>query len=600
MCGITGYIGNENAKNILIEALEKLEYRGYDSAGLALGNGRKISVLKAKGKIRNLKEKAEGFTEKSHIGIGHTRWATHGIPDDKNAHPHSSKDGVFSVVHNGIIENFSLLKEELIKKGHSFLSDTDSEVIAELLSYHYESDVLSAMSRVCLSLEGAFAIAVLCADFPDVIFAAKKMSPLAVGKGENENLIASDISAFGERAKEIAYLDENEIAVIKKDEIFFCDFNLNPIEKSFEISSQKNEDFSKGNFEHFMLKEIYEQPQKIEKLFENNTREDKFYFENIPNFFDAEKIYIVACGSAHHAALAGKIALEEMARIPTEALISSEFRYSNPILNKKTPVIVISQSGETADTIAAMKKAQVCGAETLAIVNVPTSTIAKESKFVIQTHAGREVAVATTKGYTTQVAVLYMLAIFISENRKTLPKNEIAFYTKEMKKIPEKMKKILSQNEEIKSVAEKFFDKKNFFFIGRNTDYAAATEGALKLREISYINAFSFPAGELKHGTIALIEEGTPVLAVNANPRLYKKTLSNIEEVFSRGAEIIMLSEKSSPDSEFETIKIPDCPELLLPLLEAVPLQLFAYYLSDKKGCDIDMPKNLAKSVTVE
>ncbi len=600
MCGIAGFNGTENAKEILIESLKKLEYRGYDSAGLALETSNEIKIIKSEGKLEKLINKTEKLNFSATVGIGHTRWATHGAPTESNAHPHSSSDGKFCVVHNGIIENFSLIKGELERKGFRFSSETDTEVIPQLLSYHYSGDVLEAIRKTVHTLDGAFAVLILCRDFPDTIFAIKKQSPLIIGKGEKENLISSDLASFGTRAKTYTEMADEEIAVIKKDEIKFLDFNLNPIEKSFKESKQTNTEFDKNGFEHYMMKEIFEQPEKLKNLIEAHFINEKFNFENLNCFDNCEKIFIVACGSAYHAGLAGKTAIEELSRLPVEVEIASEFRYKNPILSSKTPVIVISQSGETADTIAGMRLAKKSGAPTVAIVNSNPSTIANESDFILPTNAGLEVAVATTKGYSTQVAMLYMLGLFIAEKRKSTEEEKIIFYTNELITLPQKISAVLENTETIKQKAQKYHTKNDIFFIGRNTDFSAACEGSLKLKEISYINSSAFAAGELKHGTIALIEKGTFVLAINANSRLYKKTLSNIEEVFSRGADILMLTDCENENTKYDKIEIPKCADIFLTLLEVIPLQLFAYYVAKEKNLNIDMPKNLAKSVTVE
>ena len=605
MCGITGYNGNKVAKNILIDGLKTLEYRGYDSSGIALINDGEISLLKSEGKLENLIHKAEKINNISSVGIGHTRWATHGKPDETNAHPHSSQDGMFTVVHNGIIENFQIIRTALEEKGIKFISDTDTEVIPQLLSYHYNGDILEAMSKTFLSLEGSFAVAVLCRDYPNKIFAAKKSSPLVVGKGENENLIASDISAFLEYGKEVAFLEDNEFAEISKDEIIFYDFHLNKTEKTFKKIDAVSNMNSKGDFPHFMLKEIFEQPEKAENLLKGKTKNKKIFLDELSGLslelIKAEKIYIVACGSAYHAGLAGKFAIEEMCRIPVEVDIASEFRYRNPPINENTPVIIISQSGETADSIAAMRLANSRGAMVIGIVNSLPSTIGNECDICFPTKAGKEIAVATTKGYTTQVLSLYLFALHIADLKKTLSDREIISLTEELLSIPEKMKKVLFDTKFIEEIAKKYSDVDNLFFIGRNADYATATEASLKLKEISYINCSAFPAGELKHGTIALIEKDTPVFAICANERLFKKTMSNIEEVVSRGADVICLSRENKIDKDkFTSIEIPDTHDLFLPLLEIIPMQLFAYYIAREKGCNIDMPKNLAKSVTVE
>lgn len=605
MCGITGYNGNKSAKNILIDGLKTLEYRGYDSSGIALMNNGEISVIRSEGRLENLIHKAEKINYKSSVGIGHTRWATHGKPDETNAHPHSSSDGIFTVVHNGIIENFQVIRTALEEKGFIFNSETDTEVIPQLLSYHYTGNILEAMRKTFLSLEGSFAVAVLCREFPDKIFAAKKSSPLVVGRGENENLIASDISAFLEYGKEAAFLEDNEFAEIGKDEIIFYDFHLNKIEKCFEKTDRIQTEISKENFSHFMLKEIFEQPEKVRNLLKDKVKNKKIFLDELSGLsielMKAEKIYIVGCGSAYHAGLAGKFAIEELCRIPAEVDIASEFRYRNPPLNENTPVIIISQSGETADSIAAMRLANSRGAMVIGIVNSLPSTIGNECDVCFPTKAGREIAVATTKGYSTQVLSLYLFALHIADLKKTVPDRDIISLTEELLSIPGKMKKLLADTKDIEELAKKYSHVNDLFFIGRNTDYAVAAEASLKLKEISYVNCSAFPAGELKHGTIALIEKNTPVFAICANERLFKKTMSNIEEVVSRGADVICLSLENKIDkNKFITIEIPHTHDLFLPLTEIIPMQLFAYFVAKEKGCNIDMPKNLAKSVTVE
>lgn len=605
MCGIVGYNGMGNAENILIKGLKNLEYRGYDSSGIALMKDGEIKVTRSEGRITFLEQKLKNENNLSGMGIGHTRWATHGKPNETNAHPHTSQDRKFTVVHNGIIENFSIIRKELEKKGYIFQSETDTEVIPQLLSYHYRGDIKDAMQKTFASLEGSFAAAILCSDNKDTIYVAKKASPLAVGKGNHENFISSDVGAIAEYAEEAVFLDDGEFAEIRKDSISFFDFSLNEIKKEFKKISVTPEDLTKGKFEHFMLKEIYEQPEKAEKLLKNKIRNEKIFLDEIAELsleiLKAEKVYIVACGSAYHAGLAGKIAIEEMCRIPVEVDIASEFRYRNPPLSEKTPVIIISQSGETADSIAALRLANSKGAFVIGIVNVLPSTIANESDYVIPTKAGREIAVATTKGYLTQVCALYMLALHIADIRKALPDETIRFYTKELLLIPQKISEILSDTSQIEELAEKYSHKNDFFFIGRNTDFAVASEGALKLKEISYINCSAFPAGELKHGTIALIEKGSPVFALCGNERLFRKTLSNIEEVVSRGADVLCISQKDKMSKgKYNVLEIPRCTDIFLPLLEIIPMQLFAYFVAKKKDCNIDMPKNLAKSVTVE
>lgn len=605
MCGIIGYNGMSNAENILIKGLKNLEYRGYDSSGVALMNEDKIHIVKSEGRLAFLEQKLKSKNILSDMGIGHTRWATHGKPNETNAHPHTSQDGKFTVVHNGIIENFPIIRKELERKGYKFCSETDTEVIPQLLSYHYHGDIKDAMQRTFVSLEGSFAAAILCKDDKDTIYVAKKASPLAVGRGNRENFISSDVGAIAEYAEEAVFLDDGEFAEIRKDRIRFFDFNLKEKDKEFLKIAITPEDLTKGKYEHFMLKEIYEQPEKIKNLLKSKIKNHKIFLDEIAELsleiMKAEKIYIVACGSAYHAGLAGKIAIEEMCRIPVEVDIASEFRYRNPPVNEKTPVIIISQSGETADSIAALRLANSKGAFVIGIVNVLPSTIANESDYVIPTKAGREIAVATTKGYLTQVCALYMLALHIADIRKTLTDESIRFYTEELLQIPDKISEILSDTSEIKTLSQKYSCKNDFFFIGRNTDFAVASEASLKLKEISYINSSAYPAGELKHGTIALIEKDTPVFALCANERLFKKTLSNIEEVISRGADVLCISQKGQIDKEkYNVLEIPHCTDIFLPLLEIIPMQLFAYFVAENKGCNIDMPKNLAKSVTVE
>ncbi len=605
MCGIVGYNGSETAGNILIDGLRNLEYRGYDSSGIALMNEGKIRIVRSEGRLEFLENKLKNNIDRSCIGIGHTRWATHGKPSEANAHPHTSQDGLFTVVHNGIIENFRLIRNELEKKGYIFSSETDTEVIPQLLSYHYRGNVKDAMQKTFASLEGSFAAAILCKDEDDTIYVAKKSSPLAIGRGKSGNFVASDIGAVAEHAESAVFLDDGEFAEIRKDNVKFFDSDFKETEKSFQKISVTTEDITKGKYPHFMLKEIYEQPEKLEKLLKSKIKNGKIFLDEIQELsleiLKAEKICIVACGSAYHAALAGKIAIEEMCRIPVEVEIASEFRYRNPPINGKTPVIIISQSGETADSIAALRLANSKGAFVIGIVNVLPSTIANECDCVIPTKAGREVAVATTKGYLTQVAALYMLALHIADIKKTLTDKEIAFYTNELSLIPDKINEILSDTAQIKSLAKKYCSRNDFFFIGRNTDFAVASEASLKLKEISYINCSAFPAGELKHGTIALIEKDTPVFALCGNERLFKKTLSNIEEVLSRGADVLCVCRKSKMDKDkYTVLETPHCTDIFMPLLEIVPMQLFAYFVADEKGCNIDMPKNLAKSVTVE
>ncbi len=598
MCGIIGYTGNKKATPILINGLKSLEYRGYDSSGIALNENGKISTVKSEGKLEKLIRKLTD--NPSTVGIGHTRWATHGKPNETNAHPHLSQDGKFAVVHNGIIENASVIKNELIKKGYNFISETDTEVIPQLLSYHYNGNMLEALRKTFLSFDGSFAAAIICKDIPETIYAARKQSPLIVGRGKNESMLASDIPALSEGTETYAFLEDGEFAKIEKNSVEFYDSDLNIINKNFEKYNVEENKNSKENFPHFMLKEIFEQPEKIKNLLKDTQQNFPQKKEMLCKISNAKKVFIVACGSAYHTAIAGKYAIEELCGITAEVEIASEFRYRKVPLDSQSVVIVISQSGETADTVAALRLAKSKGAFVIGIVNVLPSTISKESDFVIPTNAGREIAVATTKGYTTQLASLYTLALDIAEEKETLAENELSILRNELLFIPEKISEILRNIQPIESLSKNYVNKNNIFFIGRNTDYAAACEGALKLKEISYINCLSLPAGELKHGTIALIEKDSPVIALCSNKKLFKKTMSNIEEVVSRGAEILLVSNDNLTDNKFRKITIPDCEDIFSPLLEVIPLQLLSYFIAKEKGCNIDMPKNLAKSVTVE
>ena len=600
MCGIIGYTGNRSATPILINGLKNLEYRGYDSAGIALGEKGRISAIKSEGRLKNLLSEIKEKDNLSHWGIGHTRWATHGKPNETNAHPHLSQDGMFAVVHNGIIENASVIKNELIKKGYEFKSETDTEVIPQLLSYHYDGNILEAIRKTFLSFDGSFACGIICRNEPETIYASRRQSPLIIGRGNKENMLASDLSALTSDTEAFTFLEDGEFAEIKKDSVKVFDSRLNVVNKNFEKFDAEENEISKENFPHYMLKEIFEQPEKIKNLLKNSQHKSPQKSEILYKFSKAKKVFIVGCGSAFHAALAGKYALEELCGISAEVEIASEFRYRNIPLDSECVVIVISQSGETADTVAAVRLAKDKGALIIGIVNVLPSTISIESHYVIPTNAGREIAVATTKGYTTQLVSLYSLALDIAEEKETLLKNELDFLRNELFSIPQKISETLKDIESIEKISKLYKDEKNIFFIGRNTDYAVSCEGALKLKEISYINCLSLPAGELKHGTIALIEKGSPVIALCSNKKLFKKTMSNIEEVVSRGAEILLVTNENFSDKNFRKITIPDCEDIFSPLLEVIPLQLFSYFIAKEKGCNIDMPKNLAKSVTVE
>ena len=615
MCGIVGFTSlTENntspyaAEDFLLAALKKLEYRGYDSAGISVIDGSRINTLKTKGKLDCLKKLTE---EKGGLkgitGIGHTRWATHGAPSDINAHPHLSGDGKFAVVHNGIIENYAELKKELMKKGVSFRSETDSEAAALLMDLYYDGDPLKAISRALEKINGSFAFAVLCVDFPDRIFAVRKDSPLIVGKGENQSYIASDIPALLEYTREIYRLEDGEIAVVKGDSCEFFTFGLTPIEKNTEIIEWDIKAAEKGGYEHFMLKEINEQPEAVANTVSPHIKDGRIIPDEMglspETLSKIERIYAVGCGTAYHVCAAAKYIIERMCRLHVEADVASEFRYRDPILDENTLVIIVSQSGETADTLAALREAKRKGARTLSIVNVVGSTIASESESVIYTHAGPEISVASTKAYSTQLSAVYMLAIFIAASLGKIDDETYKEYVNDLMRLPKFIAELLKDDEKIKKAALKVKDARDIYFIGRNVDYLASLEASLKLKEISYIHSEAFAGGELKHGPISLIEEGTPVIAFSCYEPLYEKMLSNIKEVKARGAYVISTAPKGKTEAENEAdevIYIPKISSFMLPSLEIIPFQLFAYYAALYRGCDIDKPRNLAKSVTVE
>lgn len=608
MCGIVGYIGNDQAAPILLSGLEKLEYRGYDSAGVAVYDGTSLQVVKAKGRLKILSDMIDGGKDvPGTVGIGHTRWATHGKPSDINSHPQVSNTGKFAVVHNGIIENYLALKQYLISKGKSFVSETDTEVVAQLLEYYYKGDVVDAVIKVIHKVEGSYALAIICEDDPDQLVAVRKDSPLIIGLGKEENFIASDIPAILSKTRDIYRLADNEIAVLKRSgvTVYNTDKEIVPKEPchiDWDISAAE-----KGGYEHFMAKEIMEQPKAIRDTISPRIKNGKVVLDNITltseQIKNFSKIYIVACGSAYHVGVVAKYVLEQMTRIPVEVDVASEFRYRAPIIDEKVLVLIISQSGETADTLAALREAKRLGARTLSIVNVVGSSIANDSDDVIYTWAGPEIAVATTKAYSTQLAVIYLIAIYFADKLGTLSAEECQFYVSELQSIPEKITEILSDKENIQFLASKFFNAKDIFFIGRNLDYAMSLEGSLKLKEISYIHSEAYAAGELKHGTISLIEEGTLVVALATHNMLFDKMMSNVKEVKARGAVVLGLTTENNTKIEHEAdhaLYIPQICDIMLPSLAVVPLQLFAYYVASMKGCDIDKPRNLAKSVTVE
>lgn len=610
MCGIIGYVGYENATPLLLDGLKKLEYRGYDSAGIAVHDGDKLSIIKAKGKLQELKNKInkDFLNLKGNLGIGHTRWATHGEPSERNSHPQVSMCKKFAIVHNGIIENYIFLKEELLKKGFNFLSDTDSEVIAHLIEFYYNGDILDTIVNLINKIEGSYALGIICKDNPEKLIAVKKSSPLIIGIGKNENFIASDITAIISKTKNMIRLEDEEIAIIEKNNVKVYDKNKNIISKNIICVDWDVSVAEKSGYEHFMLKEIMEQPKAITNTINPRIKNDRIEIENV-NFSkkeleDLNKICIIACGSAYHAGYVAKYIFEKLLRKSVEIEVASEFRYMQPIIDEKVLVIAISQSGETADTLAAIKEARRLGAKVLSIVNVVGSSIANESDKVIYTWAGPEIAVATTKAYSTQLIVIYMLAIYMAHKLEKIDSKKYLDYINDLQKIPFKVEEILKKQNEIKAFADKFYNCKDVFFIGRNIDYAVSLEGSLKLKEISYIHSEAYPAGELKHGTISLIEKNTLVVALATNDLLFEKMISNIKEVKARGATVFTLTTEEHKNSiksisDFN-ICIPKICDIMMPSLSVIPLQLFSYYIAYLKNCDIDKPRNLAKSVTVE
>lgn len=608
MCGIVGYTGSQEAAPILLEGLKKLEYRGYDSAGIAVVKDACISVSKITGRIANLCEKTDnGRLTLGNIGIGHTRWATHGAPTDTNAHPHMSNDGKFAVVHNGIIENYIALREELTQKGYHFESQTDTEVVVHLIEMYYNNDVKKAVIKASSRLRGSYALGVVCTDNPDTVYVAREASPLILGVGVEENYFASDITALVPYTRNVIYLDDGEFAEISPDYICVFDCFGNPVKKNINRITWDIQAAEKGGYEHFMLKEIMEQPRAVEATISPRIKNEDIYFEGIElseeYLKNIRQIYITACGSAYYAGCAGKYAIEKLCRIPVHVELASELRYSDPLIDEQTLLIVLSQSGETADTIAAMKECKNRGAKTLAVVNVVGSTIAKLADHTIYTWAGPEIAVATTKGYTTQTVVLYMLALFMAKKLNKVDAEEHTELLQAIRAIPQQVQQAIDMNPTIPQLAKKYSGHESVFFIGRNTDYAVALEGALKMKEISYIHAESYAAGELKHGTIALIGEHQPVVALCCNEAIIEKTMSNVIEVKARGAEVLAVAFKDNQkivSLADDVLYVPNVHTLFSATVEVVPLQLLAYYVAKERGCDIDKPKNLAKSVTVE
>lgn len=604
MCGIVGYIGTKKAVPVLIKGLLSLEYRGYDSAGICVLENNTLNVVKDKGRVKNLEDNPNINNLVGNIGIAHTRWATHGIPSKENSHPHLDNSKTFAVVHNGIIENYTELRTMLEKEGYNFISQTDTEVIPNLISYFYntEKNVLKAVSKTVEKLKGSYAIEVISPILPDTMIVARKDSPLVIGLGKNENYIASDIPAVLSYTSKFYFLDDKEIAVVKKDSIEFFNNSLEPIEKTIKEIEWDAANSEKGIFDDYMLKEIYEQPQVIMETIGSRLKpNEKCYFDDLDiNLKDINKIYIVACGTAMHAGLAAKYTFEHFCKIPVEVDVASEFRYRNPLIDNHTLCIFISQSGETADTIAALKLAKEFSATTLSVVNVIGSSITRISDYTIYTHAGPEIAVASTKAYTCQVVLLNILAIYFAE-KLGYSSQEIENFKNEILELPGKVKIILENIDEIKNFAKKVYSSKDLYFIGRNTDYAVSLEGSLKLKEISYIHSEAYAAGELKHGPIALIENGITVIGIATNPDLAPKTISNLEEVITRGANVMLVTNQTLPNLNLScNIQIPECIPMLSPILSVIPLQLFAYYIAKNKNLDVDKPRNLAKSVTVE
>lgn len=604
MCGIVGYIGTKKAVPVLIKGLLSLEYRGYDSAGICVLENNTLNVVKDKGRVKNLEDNPNINNLVGNIGIAHTRWATHGIPSKENSHPHLDNSKTFAVVHNGIIENYTELRAMLEKEGYNFISQTDTEVIPNLISYFYnqEKNVLKAVSKTVEMMKGSYAIEVISPILPDTMIVARKDSPLVIGLGKNENYIASDIPAVLSYTSKFYFLDDKEIAVVKKDSIKFFNNSLDSIEKTIKDIEWDAANSEKGIFDDYMLKEIYEQPQVIMETIGSRLKpNEKCYFDDLDiNLKDINKIYIVACGTAMHAGLAAKYTFEHFCKIPVEVDVASEFRYRNPLIDNHTLCIFISQSGETADTIAALKLAKEFGATTLSVVNVIGSSITRISDYTIYTHAGPEIAVASTKAYTCQVVLLNILAIYFAE-KLGYSSQEIEDFKNEILELPGKVKIILENIDEIKNFAKKVYPSKDLYFIGRNTDYAVSLEGSLKLKEMSYIHSEAYAAGELKHGPIALIENGITVIGIATNPDLTPKTISNLEEVITRGANVMLVTNQTLPNINLScNIQIPECIPMLSPILSVIPLQLFAYYIAKNKNLDVDKPRNLAKSVTVE
>ena len=611
MCGIVGYVGAQEAAPILLDGLRRLEYRGYDSAGMAVCGPEGLQVCKTRGRLQALADLTEeGRTLTGTLGVGHTRWATHGEPNDINAHPQVSQSGLFAVVHNGIIENYALLRAQLTAKGYAFRSETDTEVVAQLLDYYYAAsrDVFEAVNSMLSAVEGAYALGIVCADAPDRLIAARKDAPLLLGYGDGENFIASDVTALLRHTRDIVYMDDGELAVVTRGGIRIYDERRRPIEKEHHHIDWDVDAAEKGGYDHFMLKEIYEQPDAIARAITGRIRDGRVVLSDL-TMTDREirelgRVCIVACGSSYHVGMVGKYVLERLLRRPVEVSLASEFRYSDPIVGKGDLVIVISQSGETLDSMAALREARKRGARILSIVNVVGSSIARESHDVLYTWAGPEIAVATTKAYSTQMVVLNLLGLYFGDILGTVDFDTYTAMVRGIEALPAQMAHILSDTAEIQAAARELAGHEQIFFIGRNLDYALSLEGSLKLKEISYIHSEAYASGELKHGTISLIEEGTPVIAAATYMPLFDKAMSNVVEVQARGARVLALTTETGAERMHSRVAriltVPETETMLLPQLGVVPLQLLAYYIALARGCDIDKPRNLAKSVTVE
>ena len=609
MCGIVGFVGSAQAAPVLLDGLARLEYRGYDSSGMAVYGENGLKVVKAKGRLRVLADLIQnGEAVKGTVGIGHTRWATHGAPSDINSHPQVSRSGKIAVVHNGIIENYAALKDYLMGQGVPFVSETDTEVIAHLIEHFYQGDLLEAVGHVLRRIEGAYALGIICDDCPGQIIAVRKDSPLILGLGDGENFMASDVTAIIKHTRDVIYMDDGEVAVLTRDGVKCYNQFLRPVEKEISHVDWEIDAAEKGGYEHFMFKEIMEQPEALCRAIFPRIKDNEVFLEDFGLSDDyiktIRKIYIIACGSSYHVGMVGKYNLERTLRIPVEVALASEFRYMDPIVDEQTLVIAISQSGETLDTMAALREAKRLGAKILSVVNVVGSSIARESDVVLYTWAGPEIAVATTKAYSTQLAVIDLLALYFARRLHTIGEEEYHAILREMLLLPARMEQVLADREHIQYFASQYFNHNSVFYIGRNMDYAMGMEGSLKLKEISYIHSEAYASGELKHGTISLIEDGTLVVALGTYDKLFDKAMSNVVEVKSRGADVLALTTESHKEEMAQVsnglVTIPDTHPMLLPSLGVIPLQLFAYYVALHRGCDIDKPRNLAKSVTVE